>query len=101
MFPWRRLRIPPLNEMFAKALRWIALLVAVSALTWWVAGGANRGWTKTSVPVKRTDEVTGISVDDYQKRFVPGLDFLGAALAGAAVLAGISFFLNKKRPRPL
>src|SRR5215475_14091600 len=99
---WRRLlRIAPLNEMFARTLRWFALFVAVGALIWWIAGGANRGWTKTSVPVKRTDEVTGISVDDYQKRFVPGLDFLAAPFTGAAVLAGISLFLNKKRPTPL
>ena len=85
--------------MFAKTLRWLALIVAITALVLWVATGANRGWSKTSVPVKRTDEVTGITVDDYQKRFVPGVDFLGAALIGAACLAGISFLWNKKRPK--
>jgi hypothetical protein len=92
------MKIPPL-KMFARMLRWVALIVAVAALAIWVGMGANRGWTKTSVPVRKTDEVTGITVDEYQKRFVPGLDFLAVAGAGAALLAGISFFRNKKRPQ--
>jgi len=84
--------------MVSKTLRWLAFLIAVTALVSWAALGANRGWTKTSVPVKKTDEVTGITVDDYQKRFVPGLDLLGAAVFGSALLAGLSFFWNKKKP---
>jgi len=83
--------------MFAKMLRWVALIVVIVAFILWAATGANRGWSKTSVPIKRTDEVTGITVDDYQKRFVPGLDFLGAALIGGAFLAGISLFCKRKR----
>jgi hypothetical protein len=66
-----------------------------AALVFWLVTGANRGWTKTSVPVTRTDEVTGISVDDYQKRFVPGVDFLGAALLGSGFLAGASFLFRR------
>ena len=62
----------------------------------WAALGANRGWTKTSVPVKTLDEVTGIEGVTYEKRFVPGVDFLGAALLGAGVLAGISFLFRTK-----
>jgi hypothetical protein len=82
--------------MSKKVLRALACLVLVTALALWVATGANRGWTKTTVPVKKTDEVTGITVDDYQKRFVPGVDFLGAALVGAGILAAASFLF---RPR--
>ena len=69
------------------------LILAVAGI--WLAAGANRGWSKISVPVKRTDEVTGITVDDYQKRFVPGIDFLGAALLGSGILAGASFLFRK------
>jgi hypothetical protein len=80
-------------------IRPILLIVAgalvLAALGLWLVTGANRGWTKTSVPVSRTDEVTGIKVDDYQKRFVPGVDFLGAALLGSAVLAGASFLFRR------
>jgi hypothetical protein len=83
--------------MSRKILRVFAAIVGAVALALWAAGGANRGWTKTSIPVKHTDEVTGITVDEYQKRFVPGVDFLGAGLLGAGILAGASF-LFRKRP---
>jgi hypothetical protein len=85
--------------MSKKVLRTLALLLLVATLAVWVATGANRGWTKTSVPVTRTDEVTGITVDDYQKRFVPGIDFLGAALLGSGILAGASFLFRTKQPQ--
>ena len=79
-------------------LRAIAAILILAAAGIWLAAGANRGWSKTSVPVKRTDEVTGITVDDYQKRFVPGIDFLGAALLGAGILAGASLLFRTKQP---
>ena len=83
--------------MSKTVLRAVAAILILAAAGMWVATGANRGWTKTSVPVKRTDEVTGITVDDYQKRFVPGVDFLGAALLGSGILAGASFLFRKKQ----
>jgi hypothetical protein len=83
--------------MSQMVLRTVALTLCVAALGWWLATGANRGWTKTSVPVQRTDEVTGITVDDYQKRFVPGVDFLGAVLLGSGILVGASFFVRKPK----
>ena len=43
-----------------KILRRLALLVLVGASITWLATGANRGWTKTSEPVKTIDEVIGI-----------------------------------------
>ena len=78
-----------------KILRRLALLIFVGALLTWLATGANRGWTKTSEPVKTMDEVTGIEGITYQKRFAPGLDFLGAGLLGAGVLTGVSFLFRK------
>jgi hypothetical protein len=77
--------------------RIMALVLLVSAVIWWLGAGANRGWTKTSVQVKQFDDVTGIEGITYQKRFVPGLDFLGSALLGAGVLAGASLFFRKKQ----
>ena len=85
------------GEMSKTVLRAVAAILILAAAGMWVVTGANRGWTKTSVPVKRTDEVTGITVDDYQKRFVPGVDFLGAALLGSGILAGASFLFRKKQ----
>ena len=80
-----------------KLLRSLAIIVALAAAVVWVATGANRGWTKTSVPVKTLDDVTGIEGISYQKKFLPGVDFLGAALAGAGLLAGTSLFFRKPK----
>ena len=78
-----------------KILRRLALLVLVGASITWLATGANRGWTKTSEPVKTKDEVTGIEGITYQRRFGPGLDLLGAALLGAGILTGVSFLFRE------
>ena len=77
-------------------LRMVAALLAASSIIFWAAAGANRGWTKTSVPRKIADHVTGIEGVTYEKHFVPGVDFLGAALLGAGFLAGASFLFRTK-----
>jgi hypothetical protein len=71
-----------------KILQILALAVVLAAGLTWLATGANRGWTKTSVPVKTLDDVTGIEGITYQSKFLPGVDFLGAAFVVAAALAG-------------
>lgn len=68
----------------------LAALVAIAAATLWLAAGANRGWTKTSVVIRTLDPVTGIEGINYQKRFVPGVDFLAAGLVAAGILTGVS-----------
>ena len=85
--------------MNKRMLRIMSAILVLAAVGVWLATGANRGWTKTSVLVKKTDEVTGITVDEYQTRFVPGVDLLGAALLGSALLAGASFLLRKPQPQ--
>ncbi len=82
-----------------KILLLIAALVLLIAGTTWLVTGANRGWTKTSVEVKTLDEVTGIEGITYQKKFLPGVDFLGAAVVGAGVLAGASFLFRKQNKK--
>ena len=72
----------------------LALVLALGTAILWIALGANRGWTRTSVPVKIVDDVTGIEGVQYRQQFVPGLDILGSALLGAGLLAGASFFLS-------
>jgi hypothetical protein len=84
-------------------LRFISWLLAAGGLLAWLALGANPGWTKTSVPVKTVDAITGIEGIEYQKRFVPGLDLLGGVLLAAAALAAAAFFLprpNQKQTQP-
>jgi hypothetical protein len=80
-----------------RILRLLALLTVLAAAIVWTATGANRGWTKTSVPIKTLDPVTGIEGITYQKKFLPGVDFLGAAFGGAAFLAGASFLFRKPK----
>jgi len=80
-----------------KTLRILAIAILVTAGVTWGITGANKGWTRTSTAVKTVDAVTGIEGIEYRKQFVPGLDFLGVAIIGSAVLIGASF-LSKKQP---
>jgi hypothetical protein len=80
----------------SKTLRIIALVLALAAAGTWLGTGGHGGWTKTSVPKKTVDEVTGLEAINYDRRFVPGLDFLGAALLGASLLASASFLFRNK-----
>lgn len=70
-----------------------ALGAVVVTLALWFFGGPNFGWTKTRVPVTVKDELTGLEGVNWEKRFLPGLDFLGAGLAAGLVLwtAGFAF----------
>jgi hypothetical protein len=83
-------------EFMKRKLRIIAAVLVIGAVACWAAAGANRGWTKTRVPKKIVDEVTGLEGIQWQDKFVPGVDFLGAALLGAGVLAGVSFLVPAK-----
>jgi hypothetical protein len=77
-----------------RILNILAVLAVLSAASIWLGLGANRGWTKTTVPVKTVDEVTGIEAITYEKRFQPGLDFLGGGVVAGAALAGLSLVLS-------
>jgi len=81
-----------------RLLKTIALLIALATIATWAAGGANRGWTKTSREVKTVDAVTGLDGITYEKHFSPGVDFLAAGLAAAGALAGASFLIKHKQP---
>jgi hypothetical protein len=83
-----------------RTLRIVAAAIVLAAATFWAASGANRGWTKTSVPTKTVDDVTGIEGVTYTRKFVPGLDFLALGVLGAVFLAGVSFLIPKKQLEP-
>ncbi len=84
-----------MNRIFRLA----AVALALSAALAWLGLGANRGWTRTTVPVKVLDEVTGIEGIEYRKQFVPGLDLLGAALCGATMLTAISLVFRNQQTK--
>jgi len=77
-------------------LRLLALAIVIAAFGFWMCAGGNRGWTKTSVPVKTVDDVTGIEGVTYHKKFVPGVDFLAGAAGLGIICAGISFLFRTK-----
>ena len=79
-----------------KTLLILSLAIALAAGATWLGTGANRGWTKTSVPVKTLDPVTGIEGITYQNKFLPGVDFLGAAAVIAGTLAAGSLLFRSK-----
>ena len=80
-----------------KALHVLAALVAIGVVATWLGTGAHRGWTKTSVPKMTLDEVTGIESPTYEKRFVAGVDFLGAGTLAAGALAVLSLLFRKNQ----
>jgi hypothetical protein len=82
-------------------LRTLSAAVLAATLVWWISAGAHTGWSKTSVANMMTDEITGIDYPVWEKRFVPGVDFLAAGATISALLLGTSFLtiLNpSKRP---
>jgi len=74
----------------------LAAGLTVATLFAWLAGGAHRGWTKTSMPVEKTDEVTGLTYREYERRFQPGVDLLAAGLATAAMLGLAAWVVGRK-----
>jgi hypothetical protein len=80
-------------------LRASAVIVGLVAVGWWLAAGANRGWTKNSVAVVQVDEVTGLESRQYERRFVPGVDFLAVLLALDGVAGAVSCFVRSTAPK--
>ena len=78
------------------AFRLAALGILVVVLGLWFFGGCQLGWTKTSVPVTHIDPVTEIEGTSWERRFLPGIDFLGAGLAVAGVVFGCGYFFRPK-----
>ena len=81
-------------------LRLLALVFALCVILAWFGLGANRGWTKTSLVIKKVDPVTEIEFTEYQKGFVPGVDFLAAGLIGSFVIFSLSFLPFSKTKKP-
>lgn len=82
----------------ALIIRIFALLLAIGVIAFWAASGADRGWTKTTVPVQKLDPITEIEFVEYEKRFVPGVDFLIAGIGASIFLFGTSFLFRKPKP---
>jgi hypothetical protein len=80
-------------------LQWAALGLASLAVAGWLALGANRGWTKTTITRWQKDPVTEIEGPVVEKKFVPGLDLLAVGLASALTLFVVSQFVSKTKKK--
>lgn len=83
-------------------LRALAILSALAIIACWLSLGAHMGWSQTRVPVQKTDPVTETTFTDYEERFLPGLDFLGAGLLGAGAIFALTLLtpVLKRNDRP-
>jgi tyrosine-protein phosphatase YwqE len=83
-----------------KWLQWLAAALVAGALIFWIATGAHQGWTRTSVMVRTLDPVTEIEAITYEKKFVPGVDFLAVALAAGFLLGAVSALRRRRSAQP-
>ena len=79
-------------------LRIASLFLALVTVVLWLFGGPNLGWTKTSEMVKTVDAVTDQEIVTWERRFLPGVDFVAAGLVGAGLLFGVSYAFRQKEP---
>jgi hypothetical protein len=84
-----------------RVLQRLALVLAAATVAGWLALGANRGWTKTTVTRWQKDPVTEIDGPVIEKKFVPGIDLLAGCLAGALALFVVSLFVSKTKNKPV
>lgn len=82
-----------------KLIRILATLVLAGTLITWALLGGRWGWSQTQVPVQKIDPITEIEFTEYEPRFVPGVDFLGAGIAGAFAFFAISFLFRKTQSK--
>jgi hypothetical protein len=73
-----------------------ALFVTLVCVVVWLFGGPNMGFTKTSEMVKTIDPITEQEQIHWEKRFLPGVEFVGGGVLAGAVLFATSFFFPKK-----
>ncbi len=85
--------LPPARAIAAWRilLRGFGVLAALFAFCFWAAKGYHRGWTQNQVPVVQVDPITEIKFTTYEKRFVPGVDYLAAGILFGTVVFSVTF----------
>jgi hypothetical protein len=85
------------TRSFARHLRLFALIVLAAGLIVWVSSGARVGWTQTSIVSIQRDEITGIEFPVRRDAFVAGVEVPLLATAIAALAAGLSVLVQRRR----
>lgn len=75
-------------------VRAFALLLLIGTIGVWAACGGTFGWTKTSVPIREEDPVTGVEAVRYKTRLVPGVEFLALGVGGAVIIFAATLFVR-------
>jgi hypothetical protein len=85
-----------------RSLLVLGLLVVVGSTGYWLAAGANTGWTKTYVEIEKVDDITGIHYAEKKDQFVPGVDLLAPAAAAGfiCIFAGVVIVRRSKPNKP-
>jgi hypothetical protein len=88
---------PPGTPAWRVLFRMLAGFLALFCFAFWAAAGWNRGWTKTQIPVKSVDEVTGIEFVTYKDHFMPGVELLSLGIFISLTLFAITFIRRSSR----
>jgi hypothetical protein len=88
-------KTPTTVEGWRIILRIAGALIALAFFSFWAAAGANTGWTKDRIEIKKTDEITGIEYVEYLKHFLPGLEFLAFGTGFGLAVIAFTFFRKK------
>jgi len=86
---------------FRTATRLLALFILSTCLSWWWFSGADMGWTKTYITIPATDEITGISYEVKQEKFIPGVDFVALGTGLSFAIFAASFLFSKQKSQTL
>jgi hypothetical protein len=78
-------------------LRILGALIVLGIFARWAASGYHQGWSKNQVLVERLDPVTEITEQGWEKRFVPGLDFLCGGVALGLIILAATFWPARGR----
>lgn len=86
-----------MNEKQKKTLYLVLLAFIVSLLFWCFSGGEIL--TKTEVLVEKTDELFGTTYQEWENKFVWGLD-LSLGISGIAIFLGSIFMYMHRTKKP-
>ncbi|MCX6938782.1 MAG: hypothetical protein NTU80_12995 [Verrucomicrobia bacterium] len=89
---------PPSIDAWRVLLRGAGIILALFVICFWAAKGYHRGWSQNEVPVKQVDPITELAYVTYEKRFVPGIEFLGGGIFAGLAIFSVTFFHRRSHP---